>query len=99
VLFCAYVYLYARLLFAKEFSVTSFRYIQEAMLIGDVFIIIMAIIAGVQIPQVKLGYVAAQIVMAGVWGGLRAAFLICTREEADCSDFHVFCSYTDSHTS
>jgi len=93
VLFCCYVYLYARLLFAKQYSLSSFRYLQEAALIGDVFIITMAIVAGVQIPNIKLGYVAAQIVMAGFWGGVRLSFLIATRETADCSDFKVFCSY------
>ena len=76
ILFCAWGYLYARLLHARPFHEESFRRLQEAMAIGDV-IVLAASVAALRNPGLALRPAAiwAQVGMAALWLGLRVAYL------------------------
>jgi hypothetical protein len=74
VVFCAYVYLYFRLLTAKPFDLRAFRWLQEAMAIGDVLILATSVSQALML-QPKIEMLAAQAGMAALWLTIRLLFL------------------------
>lgn len=78
VVLCAYVYLYARLLLAKPFPEQAFRFLQEAMAIGDV---VMLVLSGVELAYLEadVRLVAAQAFMAALWLTIRVTWLVRSR--------------------
>lgn len=72
---CAYVYLYARLLFDRPFSLRPFRRLQEAMAIGDVVVLVTSALEAAWLsPQPTL--LGAQVGMAAIWLGIRVTWLV-----------------------
>lgn len=78
VVFCAYVYLYARILFAKEFRPEVFRWLQEAMAIGDVVILATSPLLYRDL-QPPLALFAPMVGMAALWLSIRVVYLLTTR--------------------
>lgn len=78
VVFCAYVYFYARILFSKPFDVRAFRWLQEAMAIGDVIIVATTPLL-VRDLHPPASLVAAQAGMAALWLAIRLGYLIAYR--------------------
>lgn len=79
---CAYVYLYARLLLGRPFQHVAFRYLQQAMAIGDVVVLGTSAAEAVLLtPSATI--LALQIGMAALWLGTRLAWLWQTRALAD----------------
>src|SRR6185369_7301041 len=63
---CAYVYLYARLLLARPFPHVAFRYLQQAMAIGDVVVLGTSAAEAILItPSATM--LVLQIGMAALW--------------------------------
>ena len=81
VLFCAYVYLYSRMLLARPFDLRSFRWIQEAMALGDIVILCMCIAQGELLENAKIEVILGTAAMAFVWGSARSIFLVLTRND------------------
>lgn len=81
VVFCAYVYLYARLLLDQPFARTAFRRLQEAMALGDVVVLATS---AVQIAHLTPdpAMMAAQVGMAALWLVIRVTWLVRTRDRA-----------------
>jgi hypothetical protein len=81
VVFCAYVYLYARLLLERPFPRVAFRRLQEAMAVGDV---IMLATSAVQCAQISPDpvWMAGQIGMAALWLSIRVTWLVQSRHES-----------------
>jgi hypothetical protein len=84
VVFCAYVYLYARLLLERPFPRVAFRRLQEAMALGDV---VMLATSAVQCAQLSPdpALMAAQIGMAALWLGIRVTWLVQSRHDGDAA--------------
>lgn len=78
VIFCVYVYFYARILTARPFDVRAFRWLQEAMAIGDVIILATTPLL-VRDLNPPTALVAAQAGMAGLWLAVRLLYLVTTR--------------------
>lgn len=78
VIFCVYVYFYTRILTARPFDARAFRWLQEAMAIGDVIILATTplLVRDVNPPA---ALVAAQAGMAGLWLSIRLAYLYASR--------------------
>ena len=75
VVFCVYVYMYTRLIRSKPFNLQAFKYLQEAMAIGDVFIVYAAVASYTQLqPDTTL--FATQVGMATLWGVIRVVWLV-----------------------
>lgn len=75
VVFCAYVYLYTRLMLARPFPMQSFVYLQEAMALGDVLILILSFMMWkTSKPDPALW--SAQVGMASLWLVIRMVFLV-----------------------
>ena len=77
VLAFAYGWFYARLLYSRRFDLRIFRFLQEALALGDIYLIG----AGIYLYRVSRlpasGAMAlAQAVMAAVWLGARIVFII-----------------------
>lgn len=71
---CAYVYLYARLLFERPFPLRAFRRLQEAMAIGDVVVLATSALEVAWLsPQPAL--LLTQVVLAAVWLAIRVRWL------------------------
>ena len=76
VLLCAWGYLYARLLLQREFSEASFRHLQEAMAIGDVFVLVTSFLGWRDSTLAfRTPTFAAQVVMAALWLAIRVVYL------------------------
>lgn len=80
VVFCAYVYLYARLLLDEPFPRLAFRRLQEAMALGDVVILATSVIQCVLLTPDPL-WMAGQIGMASLWLVIRMSWLVQTRND------------------
>ena len=78
ILVCAYGWLYARMLLERPFPFRAFRFLQEAMAIGDVIILILSMVQVVMLEP-HLGLWAGQVFMASLWLGIRVYWLVLTR--------------------
>lgn len=75
VVFTTVVYFYARVLLRPEVHLPTFRAYQEALLLGDVWIVVVGLwtlAQGVGTPEVAF----ASIAMATLWGTLRGVYLL-----------------------
>ena len=79
VVFCAYVYLYARMLFTRPFNLVSFRHLQEAMAIGDAILVASAPATYRALHPDGLLF-GAQTGTAALWLTIRVVFLLRVRD-------------------
>lgn len=78
VVFCAYVFLYLRMLRARPFPALPFRWLQEAMALGDVFMLAQSVAMWRLLDATPL-LLVAQAGMATLWLGIRVTYLVTTR--------------------
>jgi len=72
------VWFYGRVLFAPSIDLRTFRYLQEGMAIGDLGILALSAYLAIE-GHPDPATLVAQVVLAGLWGGLRVAFLLTHR--------------------
>ena len=75
VVFSMFVYFYGRVLLSRRVDVRTFRYLQEAMALGDVAVLVATWATHAYLaPRPDLLF--AQTAMAVLWLGIRVLFLI-----------------------
>jgi hypothetical protein len=75
VVFSMFVYFYGRVLFGRHVDLRTFRHLQEAMALGDVFVLAATGAAYAYLaprPELLVG----QAAMAALWLGIRVLFLV-----------------------
>lgn len=77
-----FVYFYARVLLSRRVDLRTFRYLQEAMALGDVFVLGATWTAHAYLTS-RADLVFAQTAMAALWLGIRCLFLIRVQAPAD----------------
>lgn len=75
VVFSMFVYFYARVLLGRHVDLRTFRHLQEAMALGDVFVL-GASWAAYAYLNARPGLLFAQAAMAALWLGIRGLFLV-----------------------
>ena len=78
VLLSILVWFYARMLLDPRTSLRTFRLFQEGLLLGDVLIILGAVV-GASRGEMRSVMALAQAVPAALWGIVRVVFLVRTR--------------------
>jgi hypothetical protein len=73
--FSMFVYFYGRILLSGRVDLRTFRYLQEAMALGDVIALAAAWMAHAYLTP-QPGLLVAQTAMAALWLGIRVLFLI-----------------------
>jgi len=81
VVFSMVAWLYARFLLAKALHLPSFRLFQQALLIGDVWIVLQAVVAPPSDPTALQSAITAAGI-AGFWGVVRSVWLFQVRQRA-----------------
>jgi hypothetical protein len=75
VVFSMFVYFYGRVLLSRRVDLRTFRYLQEAMALGDVLVLAATWAAHAYLtPRPELLF--AQTAMAALWLGVRGVFLV-----------------------
>lgn len=69
---------YGRWLFSGQVELRPFRFLQEGLLLGDVFLVAEGFVA-LGLPGASPASAAAQIFLATFWGAVRVVFLWRTR--------------------
>jgi hypothetical protein len=75
VVFSMFVYFYGRVLLGRRVDLRTFRYLQEAMALGDVIVLVATWAAHAYLAP-RPDMLFAQAAMAAVWLGVRVLFLI-----------------------
>ena len=65
---------YGRWIFSGRVELRPFRYLQEGLLLGDVFLVVEGLVA-LGLPGAWTAAALGQIGMAALWGGVRIVFL------------------------
>jgi hypothetical protein len=82
VVFSMFVYFYGRVLFSRRVDLRTFRYLQEAMALGDLIVLGASWAAHAYLTP-RPGVLFAQTAMAALWLGIRVLFLIRVPAPAD----------------
>ena len=75
VVFSMFVYFYGRVLLSGRVDLRTFRYLQEAMALGDVIVLVATWAAHAYLAP-RPDVLFAQTAMAALWLGIRVLFLI-----------------------
>jgi hypothetical protein len=75
VVFSMFVYFYGRVLLSRRVDLRTFRYLQEAMALGDVIVLVATWAAHAYLTP-RPGLLLAQAAMAALWLGIRCLFLL-----------------------
>jgi hypothetical protein len=75
VVFSMFVYFYGRVLLSRRVDLRTFRYLQEAMALGDVIVLVESWAAHAYLAP-RPDMLFAQVAMAALWLGVRVLFLI-----------------------
>lgn len=75
VVFSMFVYFYGRVLLSRRVDLRTFRYLQQALALGDVFVLGASWAAYAYLaPRPEVLF--AQVAMAALWLGIRVLFLV-----------------------